>query len=339
MPVTTMEKQTVQVPTTEMERFSVSKPVTKTREVPETVRDVEMRCASPSACYCAPAWLKHPARFVRSSMAAAAALSVDDNNDNIPSLARFLAMPRALQLRSNVAYCRQEEVTREEVVIDKEMVSQPTTVTKDVKTEVPEVIEKKLVVPQVHEEMRRITVRHSAPLCAPARACTALADQVCPATPACLPASRRESMPGFLMVTAQLARLSYAHAGRVSMTLHYPCGMQVVRPRVTREKVMVKRPVEVTRKVKGTRPVPVKRKVKTSMPVRVVDMVNVTQPELTDYSVDVQVQSRVVHSLSLSAYCALTLCCQFWRSGAQLQKTDGEDRFDAPCASCRHHCQ
>ena len=50
MPVTTMEKQTVQVPTTEMERFNVSKPVTKTREVPETVRDVEMRCDPPSVC-------------------------------------------------------------------------------------------------------------------------------------------------------------------------------------------------------------------------------------------------------------------------------------------------
>ena len=74
--------------------------------------------------------------------------------------------------------------------------------------------------------------------------------------------------------------------------------MQVVRPRVVREKVKVMRPVEVPRKVKGKRAVPVKRMVKVTMPVRVVDMVNVTQPELSDYTVDVQVS---LHTRSRAA--------------------------------------
>ena len=187
--------------------------------------------------------------------------------------------------------------------MDKEMVSQPTTVTKDVKTEVPEVIEKKLVVPQVHEEMRRITVRHS--VCARMRA---LADQACPATLVPLRPSRRVVRRRFeVKVCTRWACQHHTPADE-------PCGMQVIRPRVTREKVMVKRPVEVTRKVKGTRPVPVKRKVKTSMPVRVVDMVNVTQPELTDYSVDVQVRPHAAHTFRFG-YCALALCGRSWRSG------------------------
>ena len=50
VPVTTMQKTTVDVPETVMEQFTVSKPVTVTREVPETVRDVEMKCALPFHC-------------------------------------------------------------------------------------------------------------------------------------------------------------------------------------------------------------------------------------------------------------------------------------------------
>jgi hypothetical protein len=54
--------------------------------------------------------------------------------------------------------CRQEQVEREEVVIDKEIVQQPTTVMKPVQTDVPELIRDKKVVPQVHEEMRKLKV-------------------------------------------------------------------------------------------------------------------------------------------------------------------------------------
>ena len=50
VPVTTMEKSTVEVPETVMEKFTVDKPVTVTRDVPETVRDVETRCAPAMPC-------------------------------------------------------------------------------------------------------------------------------------------------------------------------------------------------------------------------------------------------------------------------------------------------
>ena len=50
VPVTTMEKSTVEVPETVMEKFTVDKPVTVTRDVPETVRDVETRCAPATPC-------------------------------------------------------------------------------------------------------------------------------------------------------------------------------------------------------------------------------------------------------------------------------------------------
>lgn len=43
---TEMVKETVQVPTTEWVTETESKPVTRTKDVTETVRDVEMQCAS-----------------------------------------------------------------------------------------------------------------------------------------------------------------------------------------------------------------------------------------------------------------------------------------------------
>lgn len=61
-------------------------------------------------------------------------------------------------LSARAAECRTETVEREEVVLDKQTVQQPTTVVKPVKTDVPKVIEKKLVVPQLHEELRKLTV-------------------------------------------------------------------------------------------------------------------------------------------------------------------------------------
>ena len=41
-----MVKETVQVPATEMVTETVTKPVTRTKDVTETVRDVEMQCAA-----------------------------------------------------------------------------------------------------------------------------------------------------------------------------------------------------------------------------------------------------------------------------------------------------
>lgn len=74
-----------------------------------------------------------------------------------PSCDRVLHA-RVQSLTACASKCRQEEVTREEVVLDKETITQPTTVMKPIKTEVPELIESKKAVAQLHEEMRTLTV-------------------------------------------------------------------------------------------------------------------------------------------------------------------------------------
>lgn len=50
---------------------------------------------------------------------------------------------------------------REEVILEKETVAQPTTVIKPVKSEVPRIDERKVKVPQLHEELKTIHVVRS----------------------------------------------------------------------------------------------------------------------------------------------------------------------------------